>query len=369
MLVFVASGPAWLDVCAVADEPEGQRREKPKSKFDTPVWDGGARWKMELFAGCEVAGHLDGPRLEMMYFSAGYMGRLYNPKGAGRYALSSYDPETERGHVVAGWARGYLDGPFSRARMGGWDYVTHSLSTSSPDGRFLYLTDGYNGDVLRCFDLEKQEVKTLLPDTKGLAGLVCDSKYQLYALKREGQLIIILPDGATKPGVKLEMKEIVGGWGASMALDEKHDRIYASCFGTKEYYIWYWDMKDGSFHGVLPTPEKSGKDRGRNKPGPFEGMNLYNQGTVGFGPDDPDHRYLYSGRTDTWGWFRLDLDKKTVSALEIESEGKGKPAIIRWSEDKFSKVNVYGGAGWTEDGSFVSTVHSPYTTWRFQRIK
>ncbi|MCX7806689.1 MAG: hypothetical protein N3A38_16105, partial [Planctomycetota bacterium] len=141
------------------------------------------------------------------------------------------------------------------------------------------------------------------------------------------------------------------------------------CYGTKNYYIWYWDMKDGSFHGVLPTPAKSGKDRGRNVPGPFEGTNLYSEGSVCFGPDDPDHRFLYVGRVDTWCWFRLDLEKRMVAALDIESGGKGKPVIVKWSEEKSSKVNVYGGASWLEDGSFVSTVHTPYVAWIFRRIK
>ena len=154
-----------------------------------------------------------------------------------------------------------------------------------------------------------------------------------------------------------------------LALDEKHGRIYGTCYGTKDYYIWYWDMKDGSFHGVLPTPEKSGKDRGRSKPGPFEGTNLYSEGSVRFGPDDPDRRFLYAGRVDTWCWFRLDLEKQVIAALDIESGGRGKPEIVRWSDEKFSKVNVYGGAGWLEDGSFISTVHSPYDAWRFLRIK
>jgi hypothetical protein len=338
-------------------------------KFATPVWDAGARWQMEKFASCGVAGHLDGPRLELQYYSAGYMGRLYRPKGAGRYALSSYDPATERAHVVGGWARGYLDGPLSRARLGGWDYVVHSAGATSPDGRFWYFTDGYNGHVLRCVDLEKQEVRTLLPDAKGLMGLVADGAGRLYALKPDGQFLIVMPDGSTEPGPKAQLGEDPGNWGASLALDEKNGRIYATCYAAKDYYVWYWDRKDGSFHGVLPTPAKSGLDRGRNKPGPFEGVNLYNQGSLCFGPDDPEYRYLYTGRTDTWGWFRMDLVKRTIAALDIESGGKGKPAIVRFSDERFSKVNVYGAAGWMEDGSFVSTVHSPYDTWRFLRVR
>ena len=89
---------------------------------------------------------------------------------------------------------------------------------------------------------------------------VANSRNELYALKESGQLTIVMPDGAVKPGPVVELKEKFSArWGASLALDEQKGRIYATCYRTKQYYIWYWDLKDGSFHGVLPTPEKSGK--------------------------------------------------------------------------------------------------------------
>ncbi|MBA4388110.1 MAG: hypothetical protein C0404_09025 [Verrucomicrobia bacterium] len=341
-----------------------------KKKFDKPVHADEARWQMEKFAGCDVFGHLDGPRLEMQYCSAGNLESIYRPHGAGKYVFSSYDPRSERAHVVAGSARGYLDGPFSRARFGGWDYVTRSSAAQSPDKRYLYMTDGYNGHVLRCFDLEKQEVKTLMPGVKNLAGLVTDSKNRLYMLKSDGQFTIITPDGQSTDGPKVELKEELGGWGASLAMDEKNNRIYGTCYATKNFYIWYWDLKDGSFHGVLPMPKEGGKNRPKSAPGPFEGTTLYSQGSVFFGPDDPERRFLYTGRVDTWNLFRLDLDKKMMAALDIESGGGKKgPAVVKFSYEKESNVNVYGGAGWLEDGSFQSTVHSPFDTWRFLRTK
>jgi hypothetical protein len=352
---------------------EGQAAPSPASrpaetkKFDIPVWHADARWEIELYAGCSSPGHLDGPRLEMEYFSAGGMGRLYRPKGAGRYVFSSYDPDTERGHEVAGGAQGYLDGPFSRARFGGWDYVVRSQAAGSRDGRYLYFTDGYNGHVLRCLDLKTQWVRTLLPDTRGLLGLTTDPQGRLFVLKGDGQIVLVSPEGATENGVKVSMPQQIPGWGASLAFDEVHQRIYATAYGMKDWYVWYWDLKGGSFVGVLPIPPAGAPRRARNEPGPFEGTNLYNEGSVLFGPDDPQKRFLYVGRVDTWGLFRLDLEKKEVWALT--AEGKS-PRVARFiGQGRPATVPFYGGGGWQADGSIVSTVHSPYNTWRFRRVK
>ena len=352
----------------MAERKRPAAEPKPK-EFGIPVWHPKARWQTENFAGCGVPGHLDGPRLQMEDWSRGILSRLYRPAGAGRYVYSAYDSVTGRGHAVAGGAQGYLDGPFSRARFGGWDYVTRSRGARSPDGRYLYRTDGYNGHALRCLDLKTQTVKTLLPGAKGVRGIVAGSR-GLYILRDGGQFTLLNPEGKIELGLKVELKENVHRWGTSLALDEKHGRIYATSYATKNYYVWYWDLKDGSFHGVLPTPKKSGKDRGRNKPGPFDGTNLYGQGSVFFGPDDPDKRFLYVGRIDTWNLFRLDLKKRVIAALDQKGGRRGQPRIVWFSDTKMGgRVPSYGGASWMKDGSFQSTVHSPYVTYRFRRIK
>ena len=86
----------------------------------------------------------------------------YNMEG-GRYYFGRYDQATRTGFEVAGSARGYLDGPFSRARFGGWDYGFYPHTAASPDGRYLYTTDRLYGKVmLRRLDFAKQEVRTLL---------------------------------------------------------------------------------------------------------------------------------------------------------------------------------------------------------------
>lgn len=344
--------------------------EKPK-KFSAPVWDPGARWQMEKLAGIEVAGHLDGPRLEMEYSSAGILNPIYRPVGQGKFAYGSYDPATERGHIVAGWAQGYLDGPFSRARFGGWDYVNRCKYAASADGRYFFLTDVYNGRVLRRLDAVKQEVVTLLPDTKGLLGMTPSSDGRLYVLKSGGATVIVGTDGTTKPGPQFKIREkIKPAWGASLALDEKNGRIYASAFSSKNWYVWYWSLADGSFHGVLPIAKEGEPARSKSVPGPFKGTTLYNQGSVMFGPDDPDYRFLYGGRTDTWNFFRMDLEKKVIACLGIESGGRGKPTIVKFIESgKPARVKFYGGGRWLEDGSFGSQVHSPRIAWRFRRVK
>jgi hypothetical protein len=55
-------------------------------------------------------------------------------QGRGDAWFGSYDAATERAHLVAGSARGYLDGPFSRARFGGWDYTVRATSAASMSG-------------------------------------------------------------------------------------------------------------------------------------------------------------------------------------------------------------------------------------------
>lgn len=348
-----------------------QKTDNKNEKFSIPVWHPDARWQVEKFGGCGLVGNLDGPRKEMEFFSVGILNICYQSNGAGKYVYGSYDDTTERAHLVIGSARGYLDGPFSRARFGGWDYVVRSTSTSSLDGRYYYFTDGYNGHALRLLDFEKQEVTTLLPDAKKVLGIVSGSKGRLYVMHSTGQIEIINDDGKSENGVKLQYEAKMSGWGFSLAIDEKKNRLYATAYATKDYYIWYWDLKDGSYHGVLPTPEKSGKDRGRNVPGPFEGTNLYGQGTIMFGPDDPDCRYLYTGRTDTWNLFRLDLEKKEIYGLKVESGGgKDKaPQIVSFSNKETTKVPFYTGGIWRNDGSFVSLVHTPFDSWIFRRIK
>jgi hypothetical protein len=95
-----------------------------------------------------------------------------------------------------------------------------------------------------------------------------------------------------------EQEVQVSGLGTSGAVDEKNERLYATTYGARPWYVWYWDLKDGSLHGVLPNCSKKPTARRSGEAGPFEGTVLYNHGEISWGPDDPDKRFLYLTRVD-----------------------------------------------------------------------
>ena len=341
--------------------------------FDTPVWNPEAKWRYERFAGCRIPGHLDGPRLEMEYYSVGGMGLGFPTSGAGEYNFGSYDPNSQRAHVVAGSARGYLDGPFSRARFGGWDYVKRIRGCFSRDLRYRFMTDPYNGSLLRRLDFKEQQVQTIMNNLTDVKGIVTADSNHLYIIRGQGEMIISDYDGNVISTLKLQMTEKIGQWGVSLALDPKDGFLYATTYGAKLWYIWYWNLDDGSFHGVLAIPQKGEARRERNEAGPFPGTNLYTEGNVFFGPDDPEKRFLYTGRTDTWTFFRLDLEKKHIWALTGRQSKKtdDQDTNEAYFIDKGipNKIPCYGGVRWMSDGSFVSRIHSPFDSYIFRRIR
>ncbi|MFN4261616.1 MAG: hypothetical protein ACK4RK_20215 [Gemmataceae bacterium] len=361
----------FLVVLLIASAPimanEGQ--EPKPAKFAVPVWHPDARWEVEEhFAGSSAPGFLDGPRRQSQPV-AGKVDLLYGVTQGGRNLLLSYDAETEMVHIVAGSARGYLDGPFSRARFGRNSYTARPRFVASPDRRYFYLLDAENQLALRRCDLEKQEVTTIRRSVKNFGGMAVDGTGKLLLI--EGAKLLWLDEaGKQEKSLRLNVEEPItgiGGAGASLALDEKHGRLYATAFGSKQWYIWYWDLKDGSFHGVLAMPPKDG-GRKTNEAGPFEGTRLYNEGSVFFGPDDPDKRFLYTARIDTFGLFRLDLEKQQVAAMTVESQ-KGKPAVAYFiDEGSPSRAPIYGSARFADDGSILSSVHTPFVATRLKRI-
>jgi hypothetical protein len=301
--------------------------EGPKSKFDTPVWSPDARW--ERYPKPFVAsfpGELAGPRQETMWRHAWGSAPTQFPgmTQGGRQVCYTYDPRTERYFPMAGSTQGWLDGPFSRARFGGANYICRPRAVLSPDGRYGYMNDVGVGGKLRLFDFERQEVRTLFPDKRFGGSMVVNSKGELLSIAKDGTLLTIAPDGsAMKQGPKLDLKSSIGGMGdggATLALDEAKNRIYASSMDNSWYY-WYWDLADGSFHGVIPVPKEGESTRNRPGialpiPGPFKGTALYGEGTaLIFGPDDPGRRFLYSTRVDTAFVFRLDLEKEIISVF------------------------------------------------------
>jgi hypothetical protein len=197
---------------------------------------------------------------------------------------------------------------------------------------------------------------------------------KLLVVTQTGLLRLNAVDGAKEGEVKLAEVEKVRRYTRGFApavVDEVHNRLYVG-LGHPGWYVWYWDLKDGSFHGVLPKTPENGKSRLRNQPGPFEGTSWYAEvGTLSFGPDDPDKRFIYATNNDTWQFFRLDQEKRQVAAIVMEGGGKGgKPMIARFSETEVSgRVPVYLYHKWLDDGSVTFYTHSPVTAPLFKRVK
>lgn len=354
-------------------------------KFATPVWHPEAEWKPlpEVFAGCHVFGFLDGPKREAMspLGPIPSLGRCSGMRTAGRSDFTSYDPETERVHTMAGSAHGYLDGPFSRARFGGWDYTHRGAQHTvwSLDGRYGYFIDSWNGGALRGLDLEKQEAFTAsaepIPHLKGLA---VDGSGRVLALRNNGELLFLKPGSREVEKKKLETPEgAYGGHSLTLALDPVHNRLYCSPSYkmSKKWYVWYWDLADGSFHGVLPMPGEGEPHRkggmGASEAGPFKGTSLYPECYIRFGPDDPDYRFLYMSCTDQWAQYRLDLVKEEIHALSYNKEKEAFSFITSGLPAK-GPGNSMPGAPPAADGDMfyssgsTSTGHALY---RAMRVK
>ena len=154
--------------------------------------------------------------------------------------------------------------------------------------------------------------------------------------------------------VKLQAKDAGQQFQAvsnSIAVDEVHGRLYAC--SNRQWSLWYWDMKDGSFHGVIKFPGKDDAARpggmGGATPGPFKGVRFYNEGTLDFGPDDPQKRFLYMAQCDDHSFYRLDLEKEIVYALDlktgrfVDSGPARRPAVL------FMLTPT-----WLADGSFFT---------------
>lgn len=356
--------------------------------FDKPIWDSSARFEMRRFAGaatlfCSVNGDLDGPAAEVELQAIGNMVNGYvNGGEGGKTYYSWYDPASGRAHRVGGNGWGYLDGPLSRARFGSRDYGWGAPSFQDKEGHFLYVADSYNNTInLRRIDFDRQVVTTVIRDLKwwgpdGFRGAVPTTNGAFLMLRADGRCETVDGDtGKVLSRMKCELpaEHFAGGTIATfrncpIAMDEVHGRLYAG-FSIKAWWVWYWDLKDGSFHGVMPRTATG--LRPKDVPGPFEGTAMYDEcGQISFGPDDPERRFLYMTRVDTMQLFRLDFQKREIAALTVESSERGKPAVVCFSTEKGGLINAYYGHEWLPDGTgFVSITHSPQTCWMFKRIK
>ena len=289
--------------------------EAPK-KFSTPVTAPGAVWELdrECWAGFKhwTTGYLDGPRKEAM----SYAGDSLHPDGffedGAEWVFRAYDPETERFYTAAGGAGGDLDGPFGRARFAGWGYAA-GASTMTQDGRFVYvvcLPGGKHKSSVKRLDTEKRVVTTVHRAVGWSPPIpACGPDGTVYVY--DGSKVHVYPVEGAKRVIDLERACKTRG----AAYDPKHDRLYgANRATTKDWTIFYWDLKTGKFHGVLPSPDNpinEGKVRAQMATGTFKHTKLWCPGGLSFGPDDPDCRYIYVGGGDENCMYRFDLEKET----------------------------------------------------------
>lgn len=368
LLALWSSGMGRIDAQAAEGGETGQAK-----KFAIPVWHPDARWKLDEqdFAHDNnlLAPDLDGSPHEVMWGGHYKLPTLragFN--GSGRYVFMGYDDERERYHHVTGGAAGSLDGPFSRARFYVSDYHGGHERAYSPDGRYFFWLDDFYKQQTRALDFAEQKVLTL--PAKGVA-VACGESGNVYLVQDMGppKAIVVLspgPEFKQLKSVSLQGDQKLNALGTSVAVDEKHERLYATTYGTEKFYVWYWDLKDGSFHGVLPRP--AGKDNGRAKSeaGPFEGTNVYNHGEIAWGPDDPDKRFLYMTRVDTYVLHRLDLERKVMAVFSVK-EGRFKDEGAPDGSSAYSSTPY-----WAEDGSFLACIpwyaEGPHRRY-FRRVK
>ncbi len=370
---IVLAGAIAAGVAVVSGGDGGSRlpAEKPKNKFSTPVTASDAEWHLDgVWAGCGVKGYLDGPRKEIFVFTGPSTKMWF--EWAGDFNLRKYEKEIDRYLTVTGGARGWLDGPFTRARFGGWSYGSSGVRTAgSPDGRYLYMVDLGR---LRVLDMEKRTVRTLLDKVNAVAVSV-DKKGNAWIFSWGGGLRIVNVEGKvletrSLPG-NFEKQPLIGH-GFCARLDEENDRLW----GMKRngLYLWYWDFKQAG--KVVPVLWDYGKkSRGKCVTGPFEGTQMHCPAGFAFGPDDPDKLFGYVGGGDDTTFYRLDFKKKEWVMFGPPKEHEKKPfKVFRFvhHKGKFpcnSIVSWCGTPGWDEEGNIYLGVALGARTIRYKRVK
>ncbi len=368
--------PANTPDTKAAVAAEGKQGEK-KSRFDTPIWDPGAEWEC---AGRYLApphgtsaAWLDGPRNEILIRNTVYPWASWNG-GEESCSWGCLDERTDQFHTVAGaGAFGYLDGPFSRARHSGNSYAIRWTGAGSPDRRYSVISDPYCGGMVRCLDFKKQEVRTLRWEgNQSISGLVFNKAGHLYVITPPDRLLVLnLENDQVVKTMTLEMRPAEGvklqGWPISLALDEKRNRLYTcgNYSPATKWRVWYWDLEaNGAFHGEAAAVDKmpaSYTGKGGNGPFPVQtgsykdGWYAYPEGSIRFGPDDPDYRFLYSSRVDTANFFRLDLEKKELAAFSGPAPGSKTVKFVGAGGTTYP-FEAHVMASWLENGDFVIPV-------------
>lgn len=383
-VVLIGGGTAGVTALALAGQEPEKKTESavqatPKSKFATPATDPGAEWEDKgLWAGIGYGhgknGYLDGPRLEAMFYcSPGGPGAIFAEDGAVN-AFRTYDSKTDRFMTIIGCgARGSgIDGPFSRVRLGGWGYSSSGGFAGGGSSRYRYYTSTLNGKAtLRRLDFVKR-VSELAPGNVEVTGCEIFVHEDGYFVRQNTSLRKYSHDGNLVKEYTLEAgpRESLGPY------DAKNDRLYGSSReGTgpskeNSWVAWGWDLKaGGKFFGVIPGSHNPVCQPLRKQcaTGPFKGSFFYCPGGLGFGPGDPERRYLYMGGGDEANMYRLDLEKQEWIKLVRTADGK------RWRfGEAGSSVQAWdagGGIRWAADGS--EDMYPGYRGWnrKYERVK
>lgn len=360
LLAFVIMGSIGHASEQKTQEPDSSEK---KPQFVIPCWHPDARWeisktskRLSVDLGENVhPAELDGPAGEAMWSGVGAVPSLCgHMTTGGRYNFLSFDEHSNRLHGVTCGAYGQMDGPFSRARFMVDNYVPRQNinERQSQDKRYVYLISGKWGAAkLRCLDFVKQYVTSLPTGSAPPRGIDVDEEGKIYVVNYAQELVIIDPKMDFKVVHLVKLKdwkeqEAFSGESCAIAVDAKNGRIYGNT--SRKWHLWYWDIKDGSHHGLIKRisgwPELKGEPF-RNPghfvggPGPFKGANFYAEGTVGFGPDDPNKRFIYMACCDDFNFYRLDLEREMVAVFDpkqgrFTEEGRGGPTtyflLPRW---------------------------------------
>lgn len=338
---------------------------RPGESFAIGVHHPDARWEREPFAGVGLQSDLDGPRREMR--SRNPPGPYFFMEGAGDFVLKVYDPETERYETLAGSARGYLDGPFSRARFGGQGYALPLHSACSPDARYLYLLEGAT-EKLRRLDFEAEWVETLPIDVSLARAMDVDSQGRIHLAGYDG-VRVLEQDGT------LVSSFAAGDWqpqhGFDIEADDVNNRLYGANRCAGEWQVWYWDLADGSFHGLIRVPPDD--PNGRNDSATFAEANLLCPGGLAFGPDDPERSYLFLGGGDNTTFYRLKLVEEAVDFFGPIDRSQQRPyhdlGFVTGERLPFGSVSTWAGLPqWVGTDIYLSDPIWPRAS-RFRRVQ
>ena len=341
----------------------------PAPTFSTPATDPGAEWEDKgLWAGgVGVYGYLDGPRHEALFYARPSPSGLFQEDGYANI-FRAYDPKTDRFMTVIGCgSEGTIDGPFSRARLGGWGYSSSGGMASGSSSRYKYMsTREGDKDVLRRLDFKKRVLERAAADVDVTGCQICMFEGGFFLL-RGNNLRKVSDDGKLLAEYTLDKapKESLGPY------DPKNDRLYGSSReGGGGWVAWGWDLKaGGKFFGLLlagNAPENL-PHRKQCATGPFKGSYFYCPGGLGFGPGDSVYRYLYMGGGDEANMYRLDLEKQEWVKLVRTADKK------RWQfGEAAAGVQAWdagGGIVWANDGT--DNMYPGYRGWcrSYERVK